>query len=165
KRNQVKALGLWSPHLPREYGGLGFSLPEFARISEALGRTPLGHYLFNCQAPDVGNMEILMEYGTAEQKEVWLSRLVRGEVRSCFSMTEPDFPGSNPSWMDTQARKDGDDYVINGRKWFTSAADGAEFAIVMAITNPEAESPYLRASQIIVPTSTPGFNRVRNIPV
>jgi acyl-CoA dehydrogenase len=165
KRNQVKALGLWAPHLPKELGGQGFSLPEFARISEELGRTPLGHYLFNCQAPDIGNMEILMTYGTPEQKATWLSPLVRGEVRSCFSMTEPDLAGSNPAWLDTQARKDGDDYVIDGRKWFTSAADGAAFAIVMAITNPEAESPYARASQIIVPTNTPGFHRVRNTSV
>ncbi len=165
KRNRVKELGFWAPHLPKVYGGQGFSLPEFARISEALGRTPLGHYLFNCQAPDIGNMEILMEFGTPEQKETWLSPLVRGEVRSCFSMTEPDHAGSNPAWMDTQARKDGGDYVIDGRKWFTSAADGAAFAIVMAITNPEAESPYARASQIIVPTNTPGFHRVRNTSV
>ena len=165
KRNQVKAMGLWAPHLPREHGGQGFTLPEFARISEALGRTPLGHYLFNCQAPDIGNMEILMAYGTPEQKETWLSPLVRGDVRSCFSMTEPDCAGSNPAWMETQARTEGGDYVIDGRKWFTSAADGAAFAIVMAITNPEAESPYLRASQIIVPTNTPGFNLVRNISI
>ena len=165
KRNRVKALGLWAPHLPKALGGLGLSLPEFARVSEALGRTPLGHFLFNCQAPDIGNMEILMEFGTPEQKETWLAPLTRGEVRSCFSMTEPDFPGSNPAWMETQARKDGGDYVIDGRKWFTSAADGAAFAIVMVITNPEAESPYARASQIIVPTDTPGFDRVRNISI
>jgi acyl-CoA dehydrogenase len=165
KRNQVKALGLWAPPLPQELGGLGFPLPEFARISEALGYTPLGHYLFNCQAPDIGNMEILMAYGTPEQKASWLAPLARGEVRSCFSMTEPELAGSNPAWMNTQARTDGDDYVIDGRKWFTSAADGAAFAIVMAITNPEAESPYLRASQIIVPTNTPGFHRVRNTPI
>ena len=165
KRNQVKALGLWAPHLPKALGGQGFALSDFARISEELGRTPIGHYLFNCQAPDIGNMEILMAFGTPEQKETWLAPLTRGEVRSCFSMTEPDYPGSNPAWMDTQARKDGGDYVIDGRKWFTSAADGAAFAIVMAITNPEAESPYSRASQIIVPTNTPGFNRVRNISI
>jgi alkylation response protein AidB-like acyl-CoA dehydrogenase len=164
-RTKVKALGLWTPHLPREYGGLGLTLPEFARISEELGRTPLGHYLFNCQAPDIGNMEILMEYAMPEQKEAFLRPLVRGEVRSCFSMTEPEFPGSNPTWMNTRAIKDGADYVINGHKWFTSAADGATFAIVMAITNPEAESKHLRASQIIVPTNTAGFKRVRNTPV
>ncbi|MBI3851186.1 MAG: acyl-CoA dehydrogenase family protein [Verrucomicrobia bacterium] len=165
KRQKVKALGLWAPHLPKELGGQGFTLPEFARVSEELGRTPLGHFLFNCQAPDIGNTEILMEFGTPEQKETWLAPLSRGDVRSCFSMTEPDYPGSNPAWMDTQARKDGSDYVIDGRKWFTSSADGAAFAIVMAITNPEAESPYARASQIIVPTDTPGFNRIRNTPI
>ena len=162
KRERVKALGLWAPHLPKELGGQGFALPEFGRISEVLGNSPLGHYLFNCQAPDIGNMEIMMAYGTPEQKETWLAPLARGEIRSCFSMTEPDLAGSNPAWMETQARKDGGDYVINGRKWFTSAADGAAFAIVMAITHPEAESPYARASQIIVPTDTPGFQRVRN---
>lgn len=165
KRNQVKSLGLWAPHLPKKLGGLGLALPEFARVSEELGWTPLGHFLFNCQAPDVGNMEVLMEYGMPEQKETWLLPLARGEIRSCFSMTEPDFAGSNPAWMDTQARKDGDDYVIDGHKWFTTAADGAAFAIVMAITNPEAESPYLRASQIIVPTNAPGYHRVRNTAV
>ena len=165
KRQQVKDLGLWTPHLPKEYGGLGLKLSEFARVSEELGRTPLGHYLFNCQAPDIGNMEVLMEHATAEQKELYLWPLVRGQVRSCFSMTEPEHPGSNPAWMSTSAVKDGDDYVINGHKWFTSSAEGAEFAIVMAITNPEAESPYKRASQIIVPTSTQGFNLVGNISV
>src|SRR5262249_34332987 len=138
---------------------------EFAHISEALGHSPLGHYIFNCQAPDVGNMEILMHHGTAAQKETYLMPLIRGEIRSCFSMTEPEYPGSNPTWMKTAAVKDGDDYVINGHKWFTSAADGAAFAIVMAVTNPEAESPHLRASQIIVPTDTPGFRRVQNTSV
>ena len=165
KREQVKALGLWAPHLPPDLGGLGLSLSEFARISEELGRTPLGHYLFNCQAPDIGNMEILMEHGTPEQKERWLAPLARGEIRSCFSMTEPEFAGSNPVWMNTTAVKEGGDFVINGHKWFTSSADGAAFAIVMTITNPDAAKPHARASQIIVPTNTPGFRLVRNIPV
>jgi alkylation response protein AidB-like acyl-CoA dehydrogenase len=165
KREQVKALGLWAPHLPPDLGGLGLSLSEFARISEELGRTPLGHYLFNCQAPDIGNMEILMEHGTPEQKERWLAPLARGEIRSCFSMTEPEFAGSNPVWMNTTAVKEGGDFVINGHKWFTSSADGAAFAIVMTITNPDAAKPHARASQIIVPTNTPGFKLVRNIPV
>ena len=165
KREKVKALGLWAPHLPQALGGLGLSLSEFARVSEELGSTPLGHYLFNCQAPDIGNMEILSENGTAAQKERWLAPLVRGEIRSCFSMTEPEFAGSNPVWMKTSAVKDGDDYVINGHKWFTSAADGAAFAIVMAITDPHASSPHLRASQIIVPTDTPGFKLICNTPV
>jgi alkylation response protein AidB-like acyl-CoA dehydrogenase len=136
---------------------------EHALVSEELGRSPLGHYVFNCQAPDAGNMEVLQEFGTLAQKEQWLRPLVRGECRSCFAMTEPEFPGSNPVWMATKAVKDGNDYVINGHKWFTSAADGARFAIVMAVTDPDAD-PHRRASQIIVPTDTPGFRRVRNIP-
>jgi alkylation response protein AidB-like acyl-CoA dehydrogenase len=165
KRERVKGLGLWAPHLPVELGGMGLSLLEFAHISEALGRSPLGHYTFNCQAPDVGNMEILHLFGTGEQQERFLQPLVNGRIRSCFSMTEPEHAGSNPVWMSTTAEKEGDDYVINGHKWFTSSADGAAFAIVMAVTNPDADSPYRRASQIIVPTNTPGFNHVRRIPV
>jgi alkylation response protein AidB-like acyl-CoA dehydrogenase len=124
----------------------------------------LGHYVFGCHAPDAGNIEILHLYGTDEQKEKYLRPLVAGEIRSCFSMTEVELPGSNPVMLDTTAVKDGDDYVIDGQKWYTTAADGAEFAIVMAVTNPEAP-PYLRASMIIVPTDTSGFNMVRNISV
>ncbi len=165
KRQQVKNLGLWAPHLPEEYGGFGLALAEFAHLSEEMGRTPLGHFVFNCQAPDIGNIEILLAHGTEEQKQTYLLPLIRGEIRSCFSMTEPEFPGSNPVWMSTTAVKDDDDYVINGHKWFTSSAEGAAFAIVMAITNPEAASLHQRASQIIVPTDTPGFKLVRNISV
>lgn len=165
KRAQVKAEGLWAPHLPKEYGGLGLTLSEFARVSEELGRTPIGHYLFNCQAPDIGNTEILISHGTDSQKENYLLPLTRGEIRSCFSMTEPEHPGSNPTWMSTVATKDGDDYVINGHKWFTSSAEGASFAIVMAVTDPDSASRYTRASQIIVPIPTEGFEIVRNISV
>jgi alkylation response protein AidB-like acyl-CoA dehydrogenase len=165
KRRQVKSLGLWTPHLPKEYGGLGLKLTEFALVSEELGRTPIGHYLFNCQAPDAGNMEALMLYATPEQKERYLWPVVRGEARSCFSMTEPEHPGSNPTWMSTSAVKDGDDYRINGHKWFTSSAEGAAFAIVMAVTNADEPKLHKRASQIIVPTNTPGFRIVRNISV
>ncbi|RIK36826.1 MAG: acyl-CoA dehydrogenase [Chloroflexi bacterium] len=165
KRRQVKELGLWAPWLPSEYGGMGLTLAEYAHVSEELGRTPLGHYVFNCQAPDVGNMEVLMLYGTPEQKHAWLEPLARGEIRSCFCMTEPENPGSNPVLMDATAVKEGDDYVINGHKWFSTAADGAAIAIVMAITDPEAESRHKRASQILVPTDTPGYRLVRNISV
>lgn len=164
KRKMVKEMELWAPQVPKEIGGLGLSLTEHALVSEELGRTPLGHYVFGCQAPDAGNIEILHAFGTSEQKECYLLPLVRGEIRSCFSMTEPDCPGSNPVEMGCAAVRDGDDYVINGHKWFTSSADGAAFAIVMAVTNPE-NPPHLRASQIIVPTNTPGFEIVRNIPV
>jgi acyl-CoA dehydrogenase len=165
KRAQVKAMGLWAPHLPVEHGGLGLTLSEFALVSEELGRTPIGHYVFNCQAPDIGNMEILMDHGTPEQIEKYFKPLARGDVRSCFSMTEPEHPGSNPTWMSTTAVKDGSNYVINGHKWFTSSAEGASFAIVMAVTDPDAADRYKRASQIIVPIPTPGFELVRNISV
>ncbi|MBM4327712.1 MAG: acyl-CoA dehydrogenase [Deltaproteobacteria bacterium] len=164
KRRMVKQMELWAPPHPPEYGGMGLDLVEFALVSEALGGTPLGHYVFGCQAPDAGNIEILHLYGTEEQKEKYLRPLVNGDIRSCFSMTEVDMPGSNPVMLDTAAVKDGDHYVINGHKWYTSSADGARFAIVMAVTNPEAP-PYLRASMFIVPTDTSGFNLVRNISI
>ncbi len=164
KRRMVKQMELWAPNHPKEYGGMGLDLVEHAYVSESLGRSPLGHYVFGCQAPDAGNIEILYKYATDEQKVRWLRPLVEGEIRSCFSMTEIDMPGSNPVLMDTTAVKDGDDYVINGQKWYTSSSDGAAFAIVMATTNPE-NPPYLQTSMIIVPTDTPGFNQVRNIPV
>ncbi len=161
-RQKVKEMGLWLPQVPTRFGGMGLSSVECALIGEELGRSPLGHYAVNAQAPDAGNMEILREFGTAVQQEQWLMPLLRGEIRSCFAMTEPDHPGSNPVWMGTRAIGDNGGYVIDGRKWFTSAADGASFAIVMAVTDPDAE-PYRRASLIIVPTDTPGFQRVRNI--
>ena len=164
KRRMVRQMELWAPNHPKEYGGMGLNLMEHALVSESLGRSPLGHYIFGCQAPDAGNIEILHQFGSEEQKEKYLRSLVDGKIRSCFSMTEVELPGSNPVMMDTTAVKDGDDYVINGQKWYTTAADGSEFAIVMAVTNPEA-GPYLRASMILVPTDTPGFNLVRNIPV
>lgn len=163
-RAEVKRMGLWAPQLPKELGGMGLTLMEHARMSEELGRSPLGHYVFNCQAPDAGNMEILHLFATPEQKERYLMPLARGEVRSCFAMTEPENAGSNPTWLSTRAKKDGADYVIDGHKWFTTGADGSAFAIVMAVTDPEAP-PHLRASQILVPTNTPGFKLVRNISV
>lgn len=164
RRQRVREAGLWGPQIPKALGGMGLGFMEHALVSEELGRSPLGHFVFNCQAPDAGNMEILAEFGSEEQKERYLAPLAAGRIRSCFSMTEPDRPGSNPVWMNTRAVRDGEDYVINGRKWFTSAADGAAFAIVMAVTNPDAP-PHERASQIIVPTSTPGFNLIRNVSV
>ncbi|MCG8687514.1 MAG: acyl-CoA dehydrogenase family protein [Desulfobacterales bacterium] len=164
KQDIVKKMELWAPNFPTECGGMGLSLLEHGLVSEALGRSPLGHYVFWCQAPDAGNVEILHDYGSDSQKEKWLDPLVKGDIRSCFAMTEVDMPGSNPVMLETTAVKEGDDYIINGHKWYTTAADGADFSIVMAVTNPEAPT-YLQASMIIVPTDTPGFNRVRNIPV
>jgi acyl-CoA dehydrogenase len=164
-RERAQQTGLWAAHVPEEYGGAGLKLTEFAHMSEELGKSPIGHYLFNVQAPDVGNMEILMEHGTPEQKARFLLPLVRGEIRSCFTMTEPEFPGSNPVWMGTTARKEGNEWVIRGHKWFATSVEGAAFAICMAVTNPDAPSPYARASMIIVPTDTAGFEFIGNISV
>lgn len=164
KQDKVRQMELWAPGHPVEFGGLGLSLLEHGMLTEALGRSPLGHTAFGAQAPDAGNIEILYEYATEEQRERFLRPLVAGEIRSCFSMTEPETAGSNPTLLATTAHKDGDDYVLNGQKWFTSSADGSAFAIVMAVTNPEAP-PHQRASMIIVPTDTPGFELVRNVSV
>ncbi len=163
KRAKVKQMGLFTPQMHKEHGGLGLSVMEFGLVGAELGRCPVGHYVFNCQAPDSGNMEILAKYGSEEQQEMYLKPLVAGEIRSCFSMTEPEYPGSNPVWMGTTAVKDGEDYIINGRKWFTTAADGAAFAVVMAVTDPDAH-PHMKASQIIVQADTPGFRIVENTP-
>ncbi len=163
-RDEAKARGLWAPHLPKELGGRGLSLLEFGFVSEALGTSPFGHYVVNAQAPDAGNMEILKDHATPAQREEFLAPLVDGRVRSCFSMTEPDRPGSNPTWLDTTARRDGGQWVIDGHKWFTSSADGAAFAVVMAVTDEDAP-PHKRASMILVPLDTPGVKRVRNISV
>jgi acyl-CoA dehydrogenase len=165
KRDQVKKLGFWAPHLEPKDGGLGMKFVDFAQISELLAYSPFGHYTFNCQAPDIGNMELLHKYASKEIKDKYLKPLMNGEIRSCFSMTEPEFAGSNPVRMGTTAIKDGDDYIINGHKWFTSSADGSSFAVVMALTDPDNPNPYMRASMIIVPTDAEGFELVRNIPI
>ncbi len=163
-RAAVKAAGLWGPQIAKELGGLGLGLVDHGLVSERLGRSPLGHFSFGAQAPDAGNLEVLHKWGTPAQKARWLEPLAAGAIRSCFSMTEPENPGSNPVMLSCAAVKDGDDYVIDGHKWFTSSADGAAFAIVMAVTDPAA-APHGRASMIIVPTDTPGFELVRNIPI
>lgn len=163
-RADVRQRNLWAPHLPAALGGRGLSLMDFAHVSALLGETPMGHYVFNCQAPDIGNCELLLAHGTGEQKRRWLEPLARGEIRSCFAMTEPGFAGSNPVWIGTTATREGDSYRIDGHKWFTSSADGAAFTIVMAVTAAGA-APHQRASQIIVPLDTTGVTRVRNISV
>ena len=161
---KVKQMGLWAPNHPVDLGGLGLSMVDHGLFAEAVGRSPLGMTVFGTQAPDAGNVEILHKYGTEEQRERFLRPLVAGEIRSCFSMTEPETAGSNPVLLETRAVTEGDDFVISGQKWFTSSADGAAFAIVMAVTDPDAP-PHQRASMIIVPTDTPGFNLVRNVSV
>ena len=164
-RKIIKTKGLWLPQIPKEYGGLGLTNSEHGEISEILGASPYGHYCFNCQAPDAGNMEILIEFGTKEQKEKYLYPLLAGDIRSCFAMTEPDYAGSNPVDMGTMAFKKDGNYVINGHKWFTTGFDGAAFAIVMLVTNPDASDAHKKASQVIVPTDGEGVKLVRNIPL
>ena len=154
-RARAKADGLWAPHLPAEAGGTGRGFLAYAYLNEEIGRSVWAQLVFGCQAPDAGNGEILHLYGTDEQKREWLAPLVAGEIRSFFSMTEPDVSGSDPTSLRTRAVRDGADWVIDGRKWFSSGAEGAAFGIVMAVTAPEAE-PHKRATQIIVPADSDG---------
>lgn len=164
-RDEARSRGLFAPHLPHEDGGLALPLIAIGEVSRVCGRTPLGHFALHLQAPDVSNMELLHRFATPPQKERFYRPLAAGRVRSCFSMTEPDFAGSNPVLMSTTAtRTASGGWCIDGRKWFTSSADGAGFAVVMAVTDPAAR-PHERATFFIVPTDTPGFEIVRNLPV
>jgi len=163
-QDEVRALGLWAPHVPPEAGGTGTGFLDYAHLNEHIGRTVWGQLVFGCQAPDAGNAEILHLFGTDDQKERWLRPLVAGRVRSFFSMTEPEVPGSDPTTLRTRAVRDGGDWVIDGHKWFSSGAQGAAFGIVMAVTDPDAD-PHARATQIIVPAETPGVDVVRPITV
>jgi len=163
-RERAKSEGFWAPHLPPEAGGTGSGFLAYAHLNEEIGRSTWAQYVFGCQAPDAGNGEILHMFGTPDQKERFLAPLVAGEVRSFFSMTEPEVPGSDPTTLRTRAVRDGDDWVIDGHKWFSSGADGAAFGIVMAVTDPDA-APHARATQILVPADTPGVDVVRPVPV
>jgi acyl-CoA dehydrogenase len=163
-RGRAKEEGLWAPHVPPEAGGTGQGFLAYALLNEEIGRCVWAQYVFGCQAPDAGNAEILHLFGTESQKERFLTPLVAGELRSFFSMTEPETPGSDPTQLRTRAVRDGDEWVIDGHKWFSSGADGAGFGIVMAVTDPDAE-PHRRASQILVPADTPGVEIVRAVPV
>ena len=163
----ARANGWWCPQLGADHGGLGLSLHDFGRLSEVLGRSPLGHLALNCQAPDAGNMEILTDHATDAQRNAFLDPLADGDIRSCFAMTEPNNAGSNPKQLSTTAEPtdDGSAYILNGHKWFTTGADGAAFTIVMAVTNPEVDNPYERASMLIVPMDAEGLEHVRRIPI
>jgi acyl-CoA dehydrogenase len=164
-REKAKSEGLWNLFMPDERFGPGLSNWEYGLLCEEMGRSPAAAPMaFNCSAPDTGNMEILAEHGTEEQRERWLEPLLEGRIRSCFSMTEFAVSGSDPTGLQASAVRDGDDWVINGHKWFTSGAVGAELAIAMVVTDPDAH-PYARASMICVPTDAPGFNLVRPISV
>jgi acyl-CoA dehydrogenase len=161
---RVKQEGMWALFIGPEAGGNGTGFLPYAFINEILGRSPYAPRAFGCQAPDTGNAEILHLFGTPEQKERWLKPLVAGEIRSFFSMTEPEVSGADPTNLQTRAVRDGDEWVINGHKWFSSGADGSAFGIVMARTDDNAP-PHRRFTQIIVPTDTPGLKIVRNIAV
>jgi acyl-CoA dehydrogenase len=161
---KVKALGLWAPNLPREWGGMGIGYIGQALVNEIIGRSVIAPRLFGNDAPDAGNAELLIIAATPEQKEQYLRPLAAGETRSCFAMTEPEVAGSDPTGLRTTAVIDADEWVINGHKWFISGAIGSAFAIVMAVTAQAADS-HGRASMIIVPTDTPGFKIVRAVPV
>lgn len=163
-KQKAKAQGLWNLFMPDPQYGAGLKNWEYGILCEVMGRSPMAPRIFNCNAPDTGNMEILAEFGTAEHKQRWLAPMLAGEIRSCFSMTEPETAGSDPTLLRTRAVRQGDHYVINGHKWFSTGAYGAAFAIVMAVTDPDAP-PHRRATQIIVPAGTPGFNLVRPVPV
>jgi alkylation response protein AidB-like acyl-CoA dehydrogenase len=163
-RQEAKDAGLWAPHLPPEAGGSGSGFLEYAYLNEEIGRSMYAQLIFGCQAPDAGNGEILHLFGTDQQKKQFLEPLVSGTTRSFFGMTEPEVSGSDPTGLRGRAVRDGDEWVINAHKWFSSGADGASFGIVMVVTDPDAE-PHRRASMILVPTDTPGYELVRKIPV
>ncbi|MCR9277760.1 MAG: acyl-CoA dehydrogenase family protein [Pseudomonadaceae bacterium] len=165
-QSKVKKLGLWAPHLPEEFGGMGLSFMQHAYMNEVLSYSPGAAALFGVVAPNSGNQKILVKYGTPEQHEQWLKPLTEGSMQSGFSMTEPMNPGSDPRALTTRAVLDGDEWVINGHKWFTSNGFGADFFIVMCRTaDPDDPAGGGKMTQIIVPTDTPGVNIVRGVPV
>jgi acyl-CoA dehydrogenase len=163
-RERARSEGLWNLFMPDDRYGPGLLNWEYGMLCEEMGRSAVAPMVFNCSAPDTGNMEILAEHGTDAQKDRWLQPLLDGETRSCFSMTEPETAGSDPTGLVTRAELDGDEWVINGHKWFTSGYNGAGIAIAMVVTDPDAP-PHKRASMILVPIDTPGFTGVRPVAV
>ena len=162
-RHKAHQAGLWLPHMPPQWGGMGLGPTAQAAVSSECARTRLGSFILNCQAPDEGNMHTLLHFGTDEQKEKYLKPLCQGVKRSCFAMTEPEVAGSDPTLIQTHAVLDGDHYVVNGHKWFISGAQGASFAILIAKTDPDAAIPQERNSAFIVETEWPGWTVVRDI--
>lgn len=163
---KARAAGLWNLFLPDHDGGAGLSNLEYAPLCEIMGRSPIASEVFNCSAPDTGNMEVLARYGTSEQKKRWLEPLLAGEIRSGFAMTEPQVASSDARNIASRIVRDGDDYVISGRKWWTSGAGDrrCKILIFMGLSDPEAE-PFRRHSMILVPTDAPGVEAVRPLTV
>lgn len=165
-KQRAREAGLWNLFWPDARHGAGLTTLEYAPLAEIMGRSLIAPELFNCNAPDTGNMEILAEFGTPAQQQQWLAPLLAGEIRSCFSMTEPEVASSDATTLQTRAVRDGDTYVITGHKWFTTNAmhPYCRLAIVMAITDPEAPA-HQRATMLLVPCDAPGFEVVRALPV
>jgi len=163
---EARKRGLWNLFLPDERFGAGLTNLEYAPLAEITGRSPIAPEALNCAAPDTGNMEILAAFGTPDQQRDWLEPLLEGEIRSCFAMTEPDVASSDATNMEARIERDGDEYVINGRKWWTSGAASprCKLAIFMGVTDPEADS-YRQHSMILVPLDTPGVTIERILPV
>lgn len=161
-KQHVKDRGLWAAHLPPEEGGQGYGQIRLALMHEVLGRTELAPEIFGCQGPDSGNAELLAVGANEEQKKRWLEPLLAGEVRSTFSLTEPATSGSDPTGIKTSCDRDGDEWVINGHKWFASNASVSDFTLMMVVTDPEAP-PHKRASMVVIPRDTPGMRVTRDV--
>jgi acyl-CoA dehydrogenase len=164
-RAKAKLAGLWNPQLPPELGGLGLTLPELVPVFEAVGRSLIGPLALNCSAPDEGNMHLLHWFANAEQTEHYLKPLAAGDTRSAFAMTEPaPGAGSDPTMLQTSAVRDGDEWIINGHKWFTSGADGATFLIIMARTDPDVPV-HKGATLFLAPIESPGIEIIRRVAI
>ncbi|WP_442910032.1 acyl-CoA dehydrogenase family protein [Hyphomonas sp.] len=163
----ARAEGLWNLFLPAEESGSGLTNAEYAPLCEIMGRSLFAPEIFNCSAPDTGNMETILRYGSEEQKKTWLAPLLAGEIRSSFAMTEPDVASSDATNIASSIVRDGDDYVINGRKWYTTGATDPRCKIIifMGKSSPESENPYTRQSMILIPRDHPGVHVIRAIPV
>jgi acyl-CoA dehydrogenase len=162
-RAQAKEAGLWLPHMPEEWGGMGLGHVELAMVQAEGAKSRLGPWVMNCQAPDEGNMHTLLHWGTDEQKEQFLRPLCEGRTMSCFAMTEPEVAGSDPTLIRTHAYQDGDEWVINGHKWFISNAHRARFAILIARTEDDPDLPQAANTAFIVDTSAEGWTEVREV--
>ncbi|HTZ10684.1 MAG TPA: acyl-CoA dehydrogenase family protein, partial [Acidimicrobiales bacterium] len=162
-RGRARELGLWLPHMPRDWGGAGLGPTALAAVSAEAAGARFGGYVVNCYAPDEGNMHTLLHFGTPDQHERYLRPLCEGTARSCFAMTEPEVAGSDPTLMQTRAELEGDEWVVNGHKWFISGARGAKFAILLARTEDDPEVPQAATTAFIVDTASPGWEVVRDI--
>jgi acyl-CoA dehydrogenase len=163
RREEARAAGLWLPHMPPEWGGMGLGPTAMAAVSAEAARSPIGPFVLNCQAPDEGNQHTLLHWGTDEQKERYLRPLCEGTTRSCFAMTEPEVAGSDPTLIQTRAERDGDEWVVNGHKWFISGAKRAGFAILIARTEANPDLPQAANSAFIVELPAEGWEVVRDI--